>query len=159
MQQNHNMEHAINQIDTADGVIRASNRDQEQGFLWGKVYIIFVLINLLFALSSLVLNVLDPTEYAIAADPISKTYFIAITVIGSLSGLGLLFKARVGLYATLLVFSFLALLGLAAIANMNIVGLIQGVVFIGIAFIGFRYFWRRRATFLKKPRRDNQAKG
>lgn len=85
-------------------------------------------------------------------------YFVAITLIGSLSGLGLLFKARIGLYATLLVFSFLALVGLVAIVNMNIVGLVQGVILFGIAFIGFRYFWRRRTTFLKKPERKNGVK-
>ena len=153
MRKDHNMEREINRIDTGNGAIRASNRDQEAGFLWGKVYIIFILINVLFALSSLVLNAVDPTEYTSAADPISKTYFVAITLIGSLSGLGLLFKARIGLYATLLVFSFFALLGLVAIVNMNIVGLVQAVVFFGIAFIGFRYFWRRRTTFLKKIRK------
>ena len=152
MQQDQNMERAINQIDVDDAVRGTSDRDQERGFLWGKIYIVFILINVLFALSSLVLNAIDPTEYASATPLISKAYFIAITMIGSMSGLGLFFKARVGLYATLLVFSFFALLGLVVLLNINIVGLVQGVVFFGIAFIGFRYFWRRRTTFLRKPK-------
>jgi len=148
MQHDPNMERAVNHTDTSDREIGASDPAQELGFLWGKLYIIVILINVLFALSSLVLNVVDPTEYTSASNPISKTYFIAITLIGSLSGLGLLFRAKIGLYATLLVFSFFALLGLVVVMNMDIVGLVQGVVFLGIAFIGIRYFWRRRATFL-----------
>ena len=152
MRQDQNNERAINPIDADEAAIRTSDRDQGLGFIWGKIYIVFILINVLFALSSLVLNAIDPTEYASATPPISKAYFIAITLIGSMSGLGLLFKARVGLYATLLVFSFFALLGLVVVVNMNIVGLVQGGVFFGIAFIGFRYFWRRRATFLRKPK-------
>ena len=128
-----------------------SRRDQELGFIWGKIYIVFILINVLAALSSLVLNVINPAEYTSATPPLSKAYFITITLIGSASGIGLLFKARVGLYATLLVFIFFALVGLVTVVNMNITGLVQGVVFFSVAFAGFRYFWRRRTTFYRTP--------
>jgi len=131
--------------------------NQQLGFVWCKIYIVLILINVLFALSSLVLNAINPTEYASATPLIAKTYFIAITIIGLMSGLGLLFKARVGLYATLFVFFLFALLGLVVVANRNIVGLVQGVVFFGIAVLGFRYFWRRRATFLRKTQRENEV--
>jgi hypothetical protein len=70
-----------------------------------------------------------------------------------MSGIGLLFKARVGLYATFLVFFFFVLIGFVVVVNMDIVGLVQGVVCFGIGLIGLRYFWRRRAIFRREELR------
>ena len=79
MRQDRNMKREINRIDTANEAIRTSSYDQELGFVWGKVYIILIMINVLAALGSLVLNAVDPKEYASASDPVSKTYFVAIS--------------------------------------------------------------------------------
>ena len=37
MRQDHNVEREISRVDTGGKAIRASNRDQELGFLWGKI--------------------------------------------------------------------------------------------------------------------------
>jgi hypothetical protein len=119
------------------------------GFLWGKIYIVFILINVFFALASLILNMVNPAEYSMASDPISKTYFILIVLLGSLSGVGLILRNKIGFYATLVAFTLIGTLGIVVLMNINMVGLIQGLVLLGISFIGFIYFWNRRLMFGK----------
>lgn len=92
---------------------------------------------------------MNPTEYTSASDPISKAVFVLVSIIGTVSGFGLLFKSRLGLLATYVVFVFLALVGLVAMLGMSVVGSTQAVFFLGISIIGFRYFGRRRAKYTR----------